>query len=252
MTARRQAIIADYADEISNLYATVEETTQSNITPPEQWDPTSTLDFVREVIRNVMANSVEDDEDIFQHGCDSLQATWIRNALLRALRDSAQLDTRRSTHNFVYDYPSISGLALFIFSLVSGTEHTPVDNKVSVIHGKVSSYTRDFPLHIGEMDLPSSSEKVVMITGTTGELGCYLLAVLVADSSVSRIYALNRSLQNSSVLRRQSQALVDRGLDPTIVDSQKLMLLEADISSLRFDVEESVYREVGERPEGCT
>ncbi|KAJ7233038.1 hypothetical protein C8J57DRAFT_1090832 [Mycena rebaudengoi] len=246
MTARRQAIIADYASEISNLYATVEETTQSNITPPEQWDPTSTLDFVREVIRNVMTNSVEDDEDIFQHGCDSLQATWIRNALLRALRDSAQLDTRRSTHNFVYDYPSISGLALFIFSLVSGTEHTPVDNKVSVIHGKVSSYTRDFPLHIGEMDLPSSSEKVVMITGTTGELGCYLLAVLVADNSVSRIYALNRSLRDSSVLCRQSQALVDRGLDPTIVDSQKLVLLEADISSLRFDVEESVYREMQE------
>lgn len=70
-TARRQAIINDYEEEIGLLYDTVEETTQTNITPPQYWDATSTLTFVRQVVCQVMKyKRVSDDDDLFNHGCD--------------------------------------------------------------------------------------------------------------------------------------------------------------------------------------
>ncbi|KAJ7655842.1 hypothetical protein DFH06DRAFT_992336 [Mycena polygramma] len=246
-TARRQAIIDDYEDEIAELYNTVEQTTQAGHLRLESWDPLSTLDFVRDVVFNVMPNKVHDDEDLFQHGCDSLQATWIRNSLLHALRDSAQLDTRHNTHNFVYDHPTISRLADYIFGMASGTvsEEASVMSKTSAMHEMVARYTQNFPTHQGEQKFPPATEKVVLITGTTGELGCYLLSQLLADDNVAQVYALNRTAVQQPALReRQGLTLLDRGLDAGILDSPKLLLLEGDTGKTRFDLNDSVYRQM--------
>ena len=69
-TARRQAIINDYADEIAALYAAVADSTQSTIPSPKEWDSVSILDFVRAVVNSVLKHGVKDDVDIFQYGCD--------------------------------------------------------------------------------------------------------------------------------------------------------------------------------------
>ncbi|KAJ6629893.1 hypothetical protein B0H10DRAFT_1775629 [Mycena sp. CBHHK59/15] len=247
MTARRQAIITEYEPEIAEIYDTVEETTQSNIPPPEEWDPEATLDFVRNIVRKVLVGSVQDNDDIFQYGCDSLQATWIRNSLLRALRDSAQLDTRRRTRNFVYDYPSISQLASFIFSMVScETEGgTSASTKIKVMHDMVSEYTQNFKNHLGDKERPPSAAKVVLITGTTGELGCYLLSLLATDIAVTRIYALNRSSQRlQNVRKRQEIALTDRGLDTNILDTKKIVLIEGDLVASQFSLADAMYSEM--------
>lgn len=69
-TARRQAIIADYAEEIDTLYKAVAETTQSDIGAPDVWDLTHTLAFLRQSVTRVLAKDVGDEDDIFQYGCD--------------------------------------------------------------------------------------------------------------------------------------------------------------------------------------
>ncbi|KAJ7229429.1 hypothetical protein B0H12DRAFT_1147826 [Mycena haematopus] len=246
MTARRQAIIVDYEGEIADLYDAVEETTRSGISPPVEWNPTSTLDFVRDVVYKVIACNVEDDVDIFRHGCDSLQATWIRNSLLRALRDSAAVETRQTTHNFVYEHPSIAGLGAYIFSLVSGKEQEGSSvSKEAKMHEMVAKYTHEFPTHVGNTDSPLSNAKVVIVTGTTGELGSYILSQLVNDSNVRRVYALNRGSQHAQSLReRQALALIDRGLDPNLLDSEKVVLLEADLSLAQFNLAKTVYQQM--------
>jgi hypothetical protein len=247
MTVRRGAVIADYEDEIETLYETVEETATLNIPPVVEWSTDSTLDFVRNAVHNIMANDLGDDEDIFQHGCDSLQATWIRNGLLGALRNLAQLDTRRDTDNFVYEYPTISQLAAFVFGIASGQheEETSVETKAKVMREMVKKYVQDFPTHTGERKLPTPAAKVVLVTGTTGELGCYLLSLLLADDSVVHVYAINRSSPQQTALRdRQAHALVERGLDAGILDSSKLSLLTGDVSRPGFGLATSVYQQV--------
>lgn len=69
-TARRQAILKDYAEEISRLYETVDETTSSSVPPPAAWDIISTTDFVRTVVNKVLVHQIEDDDDLFENGCD--------------------------------------------------------------------------------------------------------------------------------------------------------------------------------------
>ncbi|KAJ7167454.1 male sterility protein-domain-containing protein, partial [Mycena filopes] len=244
-TARRQAIIADYQDEITQLYEAVEETTQSSIPAPDVWDAASTLGFVRHVVHKVLVNQVNDDNDIFRYGCDSLQATWIRNSLLRALRDSIQLDAHQTTQSFVYDHPTISGLASFIFALVSGKEETYLVPQEVAMTEMATKFTHNFPSHTGTVNPPPPDAKVVAVTGTTGELGCYILSRLFHDKSVCRVYALNRVSRKAQNLReRQHLALVDRGLDATILSSQKIVLLETDLSIIRFNLFSPVYEEM--------
>ncbi|KAF7374105.1 Acetyl-CoA synthetase-like protein [Mycena sanguinolenta] len=221
-TVRRQAVIADYEDEIAEVYDAVEETATLNIPPLLNWDAKSILEFVRNAIFSVLDTDLGDDDDIFQHGCDSLQATWIRNALLRVLRN-AQLDTRQDTRNFVYDHPTIQRLADYIFALTSGglAEDGSVEAKSSAMQAIVAKYAHDFPRHAGNQ---GATARVVLVTGTTGELGCYMLQRLLADD--------------------RAHALVDRGLSADLVDSPKLCLLEGDLTRNNFGVPAALYEEM--------
>lgn len=69
-TPRRQAVIDNYETEIVELYAAVAETAQSQIEPPASWSKIESLNFVRTIITKVMQQTLEDSDDLFQHGCD--------------------------------------------------------------------------------------------------------------------------------------------------------------------------------------
>ena len=69
-TARRQAIINDYDQEIEALYAAVDETAQTMIAPPASWSEEASITFVRTVVNRVLQQPVEDGMDIFQNGGD--------------------------------------------------------------------------------------------------------------------------------------------------------------------------------------
>ena len=75
-TARRHAVIAEYAPEIDALYANVAESTQADLPPPQQWTLEETSAFVRAVVNNVLERHVEDSQDLFQHGCDRWAAIF--------------------------------------------------------------------------------------------------------------------------------------------------------------------------------
>lgn len=179
------------------------------------------------------------------HIAFSLQATWIRNTILRAIRDSTKTNTRNVSSGFIYEYPTISKLASFVLTLASGTVNGTTVDPATIVQGMramVAKYSKDFPVHKGGV---KSTGKVVLLTGTTGGLGCYGLQALVADPTVSRVYAFNRPARSGESLReRQRATLVDRGLDPSFLESKKLVLLEGDLSAPAFGLSRDVYQEV--------
>ncbi|EED77357.1 predicted protein, partial [Postia placenta Mad-698-R] len=237
-TVRRAPAIKDYEEEINALYDAVDSSSQSAMEPPAHWDNKSAASFIRTVVEKLVTVPLKDEDDIFQHGCDSLQATWIRNTILRVLRDSAKIDTRQVNSNFVYDYPTISRMASFVLALALGTtdrEDRQPASRADAMRAMVAKYSKDFPIHRGSAAANMESGKVVLITGTTGGLGCYALKKLVADPKVTRVYAFNRPAKHGQNLyERQNSALVDRGLDASIVDSEKVVLLEGDLSTTNF------------------
>ncbi|EKM51198.1 uncharacterized protein PHACADRAFT_103930 [Phanerochaete carnosa HHB-10118-sp] len=245
-TPRRPAIINEYQPEIEALYATVDETTQAHLLPPRSWTLPHAIEFVRSTVQEVMTRYVLDTDDLFQKGCDSLQATWIRNSILHALRQTTRVNSRAVPSNFVYQNSSISRLAQYVSSL-AGTE-TPSDDivdgkqRIAAMHAMVQKYSKDLPRHTPKADRPA--ESVVLVTGTTSSMGAALLAAFVDDPKVCKIYAVNRKgLQ--SLEERQKHVLAERGYDAErIVKSRKVAFIDTDTSSDKLGLQNNIYEEV--------
>jgi FlaA1/EpsC-like NDP-sugar epimerase len=82
-------------------------------------------------------------------------------------------------------------MARAIISLVNTDERTEDSDPTAVIKKMIDSYSRDMPTINAENKIKPDGE-VVLLTGSTGGLGSYLLASLIADERVKKIYALNR------------------------------------------------------------
>jgi Male sterility protein len=80
--------------------------------------------------------------------------------------------------------------------------------------------------------VPTQDEKrAVLVTGTTGALGCYLLETLLLDPSVDEVFALNRCSRSAHVEwghTRQITAFQKRGINQGLLESTKLTFVDAD------------------------
>lgn len=74
---RRHIILQEYHDEIEALYKEVENSSQSEFSPPAVWDSDSTLAFVRAVVESTLRRSISDDADIFRNGGDRSVSTQV-------------------------------------------------------------------------------------------------------------------------------------------------------------------------------
>ena len=70
-TVRRKVTLAQYEQEVDDLYRRVEESSQSGATVPTEWTPESTLDFVHSVVQRVLQYpALTETDDLFKLGCD--------------------------------------------------------------------------------------------------------------------------------------------------------------------------------------
>ncbi|KAJ7667223.1 hypothetical protein B0H17DRAFT_990381 [Mycena rosella] len=230
-TPRRQAMIDLYENEIQEVYAAVDESSQTHLTAPEDYDPSSSLEFVRSIVAEVMVEMPGDDEDIFQHGCDSLQATWIRNSILHALRNSARINIKAVPSTFVYSHPTLRLLADMLVRLASGSVSKPEDvtRRIDVMEAMVQKYAQGFPQHRASSEGPKM--QAVLVTGTTGALGSHVIAQLLALPDISTVYAFNRP--GSDLRARQRDSCETNGINIQL-DSPKLKLLEGDLNLPQF------------------
>ncbi|KIJ42604.1 hypothetical protein M422DRAFT_48089 [Sphaerobolus stellatus SS14] len=86
LTLRRGAIIKDYSDQIGQLYCTVDETSNSNVTilinshDGRGWDLQDTPRYVNDIITEVLKapSSLDLDTDIFNIGCNKFETIFSR------------------------------------------------------------------------------------------------------------------------------------------------------------------------------
>lgn len=169
--------------------------------------------------------------------------------MLHALRASANVDTRRIPVNFVYQYPSVSALTPFVMGYARArcsVGDQSQDLKIAEMLRLVEAFTQDFPAHqpsVRDTEAGLPEGDVVLVTGTTGGLGCGLLAQMVACPEIARVYALNR--KGETPLRdRQEAALLAREFDVGLLDSPKIVLLECESDQEQLGLPSGVYEEV--------
>ncbi|KAI0062574.1 acetyl-CoA synthetase-like protein [Artomyces pyxidatus] len=249
MTPRRPAILKTYNDEINALYDAVDETSQIDIPLPLDWSPPEAEKFVRQAIFLVMKRDLSSDVDLFQHGCDSLQSTYIRNSILRALRETAPDVAKRLSPSFVYERPTIAQMVAYLSAAAIDPElnqRVDLATRGKELQAIVEKYTRDFPLRPASTRSPhvSHPSPVYLITGTTGGLGSNMLAQLLSLTSVSRVYAFNRPSGSATSAERHSSAFLKRGLDANLLSSQKLVFLEGELTAPAFSLNPAMYEEI--------
>ena len=173
----------------------------------------------------------------------SLEATWIRNSILHALRDSTSVDTRAIPGNFVYQNPTIEALATFISALASSdsTTGSAQEQAVAYMLSMVQKYTQNLPKHVPCTGTPTG--EVVLVSGTTGGLGGSLLSQLIDMPTVKKVYAFNRK-SRTALSDRQRASLEERGYDADrILASEKLALVETAMEDEKLGLSAELYEE---------
>jgi thioester reductase-like protein len=90
----------------------------------------------------------------------------------------------------------------------------------------------------------SRNRRVVLLTGSTGGLGSYLLASLLSHEDVAVVYAFNRPSKSSTIEQRQRAAFEDRGFDTAVLDSEKLVYIEGDAARPNLSLDDRTYGEI--------
>ncbi|KAH9946609.1 hypothetical protein B0H21DRAFT_693457 [Amylocystis lapponica] len=245
-TIGRKKTLALYEEDIEALYQAVDASKDvTGIQPPPSWDAANVLGWLQEHVA-VLNNDVvpNPSEDIFEHGFDSLSATFLRNHIIGALRAASNHATNAAAlHiplNFVYTHPTLAGLADAVAGLVESGSVSAKLTPVEQIEAMIAKYTVRLP-HTFTKTARCDKDLVVVLTGSTGGLGSHLLAVLLQDARVVRVYALNRG---TGLSERQRRAFDDACLPVGLLTSPKLVLLEAEFMQEYFGLEPAVLDEI--------
>jgi hypothetical protein len=275
-TIKKKATLAVYSKEIDALsvpfrflgrksslltillrYETAEKTAGAAVEPPESWSEADITHWLINQAQKLLSSSLRTHQldihrSVFEQGFDSLSATFLRNQILAALQNfnsapgSSVSLAKAFPLNVIYSYAAISDLAKYITQLLSlGGEgiskETVTFERAQAIEDTVSRLSSDFKgaKRAGSLILPA----VILITGTTGGLGSFLLASLLKNDEVRRVYAFNRQGRESSK-QRQVEGFEDRSLPVDLLNGDKVVFVEGDSAAENLGLEPSLYEEV--------
>ncbi|KAF8486550.1 hypothetical protein JB92DRAFT_3148577 [Gautieria morchelliformis] len=173
------------------------------------------------------------ETDLFELGFDSISAVSLRAQIVGALPDDVSSSISQT---FVYDNPTLSAMAKKLVSLMSGKGEAPVTAKQHAIERMIAKYSVFSPLNETQT---VSRGLAVLLTGSTGSLGSHILEVFSRDDRIHKLYLLNRPSTLPSYAR-QKQFFLSKGLDETLLLSNKIVWLEGDAA----DVSEQIKNEV--------
>ncbi|RDB20302.1 Non-canonical non-ribosomal peptide synthetase FUB8 [Hypsizygus marmoreus] len=250
-TVMRKAALAAYDDEIKALYATIEENTKpENIDPPASWGAADVEEWLIQQAMDLTSSShISPSIDLFEQGFDSLSATFLRHRIVGALRSSNDPATQKAEQNLeqnsVYTYPVIKDLAAHIARLTSNADGLPnkAEGKVR-IEEMIKKYTAGLsgPIEVSSRAPDGKCPPVVLLTGSSGNLGSQILATLLEDDRIEKIYAFNRpSTGAPTILERHLERFKDRGLDVGLLDSKKLVFLSGDTTQPDLGLDRGQY-----------
>ncbi|OQE38082.1 hypothetical protein PENCOP_c009G05932 [Penicillium coprophilum] len=210
-TIQRAGALALYAPELDALYVSADQlgARENNETsgPGRVSNPQEVSDFIQRSLVDVTgwsADQVSTAESFFALGLDSLQT------ITAARRIKRGLDLPSFTPNMIYLSPSLSALTQATLRLTQDDAVTQAvgreamlaerDNLLNHFKEKLDDAQ---PRAIAQSDTATRSQ-VVVLTGSTGTLGTYILSTLLNDPSVSHIHCLNRKKDSATIQQQKS------------------------------------------------
>lgn len=128
------------------------------------------------------------------------------------------------------------------------TVHDPSDTVVApgssaeTLIKLAEEYSSNLPQRPTQLRPRQSTKDVVLITGTTGGLGCDVLEHLLRDENVAKVYAFNRA--GTQATERQRTRFRAKALDEGLLSSPKFVMVEATLDVPEFGISSDLLEEV--------
>ncbi|KAF9894311.1 hypothetical protein FE257_007814 [Aspergillus nanangensis] len=239
-TVQRRAVLRDYEAEIDAIYT---EDIEDDLVPclPETLDQESVTKYIQQIIVRLLGKTdFSITQDFYSAGLDSLMTIQIS----RLLQKSIQLrrpDIKPGAINpqTIYGHPTIARLSLVVTAILAGNASAEIP-RAQKLQDLVDKYTSDLPAR-SPQPLPTGSHtppSTVILTGSTGSLGTYLLHSLLSTPTISKIYCLNRS---SDAPTRQQTSFREKSL-PLTDWQTRIEFLQASLGDPHFGLTKAKYQ----------
>ncbi|KAI1335918.1 hypothetical protein F5Y15DRAFT_396198 [Xylariaceae sp. FL0016] len=233
----RREVHEQFRPEIEAAYSRLE------LEPPTEvsLDPEGIELSMRDMIKYIIGERWDHDQllgadDFFELGMDSLQSVRLSrliSACLRADTIPKGAQPPKLTPEFIYRHPSIDSLSKAITRLIDGTVWSEERrDRRKEIQSLLDTYVA--PIGRGvQRQADSHRKRVVLLTGSTGNLGAHVVGVLARDKSVSKIVCLNRPVRKShykydvNIRARQERAFIKAGVHVDDALWTKLSFIES-------------------------
>ncbi|KZF22836.1 NRPS-like enzyme [Xylona heveae TC161] len=211
-TIQRKLTVDLYKQEFDELYSAFETGSGERDLVLDTNDLASLQASLRQLITEISRLEIpSDDAEFFSLGVDSLHVIAISRQVNNAL---GRLDKSNAiAPKTIYANPTIKKLASALLSSANNVNRgatTKPEDRLEKMKSYLEQYGTDLPITARPFAQSQSSDKLtVVLTGSTGSLGSYLLDGLLADPQVTKVYCLNR---RADAEERQKKIHKARGL----------------------------------------
>ena len=240
-TVQRRFTIEKYSAELNALYTDADKLRdhEAIVEVPDNLEQ-----FVSQAV--ISATGIADmkaNEDFFSRGIDSLQVIQIARYLRGGLENSG-IKAHGLAPSTIYTRPTIAKLTQEIKHLTQESRaSTEADEKIRVekISLMLQKHSAGMIAHKKQLSTKNTKRpQTVLLTGSTGSLGSYILERLAACESITKIYCLSRSTDPK---QRQDRAMASRGLKIQS-NSDRVVFLTCDMSKSDLGLENGTYSEI--------
>lgn len=235
-STQRRFVIQDYEAEINDIYAKSDYESAATELPGD-----ATLhnvqDYVRGVVSTMLESELADQTDFYTAGFDSLLTMQLSKLLQTAIRSHHPAESALITPQKIYANPTVEQLSQFVYAILHGSMENEV-SRTEKIDNLIEKYTTGLPKQT--LNIGSVEKHAVILTGSTGSLGNYLLNLLVNDAKVFKVYCLNRS----DARDRQIKSFHEKGLAFDSNAEAKVEFLTASFGAESLGLDSSKYDEM--------
>lgn len=212
-SVRRKEVYALYEADIDAVYLQLLLSNNDGLAAP--FDLENPKNIVKELVQScipahIARDTLNEDTDFVSLGMDSLQITRFRRLLCASLRNSGRADDLPV--DIIYFNPSVLALTAALIEWLDGSISKIDPTK------EMARFRDKYAYQIGRL-VPQNLKVVVLVTGTTGNLGANLLHMLSQNHLVHRVICMIRpfpeqgaKFTQKELANRQQKALASQGI----------------------------------------
>lgn len=269
-TVKEKLTIERYAAKIDRAYECAFTSKCGEVPLPDVISRESLVRFLEMTLKVYLPDIVvKESDDLFEHGqllpsssrsrmlipysgLNSLLSIRLHVAVCGMVNKANPDKTADIPKNVIYENPSIGALSNFILTILGSGETDAsssgldTSERMKAIEDRCCKNIQSIPRYSNGVVAHCESRKVVVLTGSTGGLGTFLLDQLLRHESVELVYCLNRSSKKKT-LDRQLASYEDKGLDmDLLLDAVgvRLVFFDVDLSNPNLGLSESCYDKV--------